>query len=225
MAVLVFMPDITVNAQPDPGGQGSDGQIPIEVEGEGPDTETTPEEQSPEEQETIPGQGPNNQSRVQLVTEQSLIESGCQRHNTSEEGEVFVWVEYRCGGEVWACLASPDRADARQVSLANEEIRRGECVYRGKILPAEIIEPTEKAEIKAPTENSQSSREINVKKIIEPASSDSQGESGQQQANGDVAQVDEEAQGEEDKGEENNASNQSQDNADSKEGYGCSASS
>ena len=95
------------------------------------------------------------------------------------------------------------------------------------IMSGECVPPVSpQGELRQRTKNGQPSREVNVKKIVEPDSSDSQGQSDQQQANGDdVAQVDEEeAQGDEEAGgEENNASNQSQENDNSKQGYGCSA--
>jgi len=91
-------------------------------------------------------------------------------------------------------------------------------------MSGECVPPLGQGGLRERTKNGQSSREVNVKKIAEPASSDSQGESDQQQANGaDVAQVDEEARGEGARGEENKVSNQSQENNDSKQGYGCSA--
>jgi len=83
---------------------------------------------------------------------------------------------------------------------------------------------------KRSTKDGQSPRPINVEKIADPASSDSEGESDQQQAQsdqqangGDGAQVDEEARGEEAQGEENKALNESQAINNSKQGYGCSA--
>ena len=157
--------------------------------------------------------------------EQSLIESGCQHTETSTSPmDGSVWNGYHCppssrfeGGEPgglpgWVCLVSPDRANAPggivNGAVMWVEITRGQCVppLGGG------------GAIWEPTGNGQSTREVNVEKIAEPASSDSQGESDQQRANGDVAQVDEEA-----RGEGNKASNQSQENNDPKKGYGCSA--
>jgi hypothetical protein len=225
LAMLVLMPDITVNAQPDPGGQGTDGQIPDEV-GEGTDTQTPEGQQPPEEQQTS-----SELEGVMRPAEQSLVESGCLYTGSMSSKDGAVWNDYYCprgsrfeGGEPggkpgWSCLVSPDRAswdNWMSPVTGDAEIRRGECV-----IPigggGGIIEPTE---------NGQSPREINVTQLLEPAASDSQGD--QQQVQSDVAQVDEEAQGEEAQGEEaqdeeNNASNQSQENKSSKQGYGCSA--
>ncbi len=101
LAVLVLMPDITVNAQPVPSEQGPNGQMPNEKD-QGTDTQTskgeqtleeqpTPagqelsneeeEQQTQEEQPTPAGQEPSNeedQPSVMQMTEQILIESGCR---------------------------------------------------------------------------------------------------------------------------------------------------
>jgi hypothetical protein len=237
MAVLVLMPDITVNAQPVPDEQDSSGPIPNEVEGEGPDTQAPPEEETleeplPPEQQQPPGeQGPSSQEPTQpmggrmRVAEQSLIEIGCQYTSSgTNPGDGSVWKSYQCppgnkfdtgppistivGYQPWVCLVSPDRVP----SYGEEDIRSGECVPPIGGGGAAIREPA--------GENDQSPREVNVTQIRKPAASDSQGEGDQQQANGDdVAQADEEEAG----GEENNASDQSQENNSSKQGYGCSA--
>jgi hypothetical protein len=291
MAVLVLMPDITVNAQPDPGGQGSDRQIPIEVEGEGPDTKTPAERQASDDP-TMKSYWTEERRREQeqrkKEVEQSLLEAGCQiessrtvryggvdqRYNKYEcpagftvEGlyreaeqslieydcqytktwtgpmvvdrlEVVddtVWKLYECppdskfgdggpygGHGKWRCLVSPGSiketdwfvkktdwgVDSVPLYVANGEVRSGECVP-----------PLGQGEIRGPKENDQPSRGINIEQIREPAASDSQGESDQQQAQSGQQQ----ANGEEAQGEENNASNQSQENGSSKQGYGCSA--
>lgn len=91
------MPDVTVNAQPNPGGQDLNEQTSSEAD-QGSDTQTSEEEQTteeqqaaeeqqtteeqrtPEEEQTPAGQGPSNeedQQSAMQMTEQILIESGC----------------------------------------------------------------------------------------------------------------------------------------------------
>jgi hypothetical protein len=357
VAVLVLMPDITVNAQTEPGGKGSDGQIPNEVGGQGTDTQTSEEQQAsedpqpPEEKQTSEKQEPSNEvgqgtdtqtSAVeqtseyfdpkgvsteekeekmrealwteekeekarealqrrreaeqslldvgcQLVSskpvktgpidwdlnvydcpvdfsidglmreaEQSLIESDCQNvKTTTSPTDGAVWNIYNCppgskfhyywppegSGSVtpgaWMCLVSPDPAyvpywmvNTGEASRLSQILEVDADVMSGQCVPPASPQGGIRKRL---TKDGQSPRPINVEKIAEPASYDSEGESDQQQAqsdqqaNGDyVAQVDEEAQGEEARGEEaqgeeNKASNQSQENDNSKKCYGCSA--
>ena len=88
VAVLVLMPDITVNAQPDPDGQGPNGQMPNEV-GQGTDTQTPAEQptsedpQPPEKKQTSEEQEPSNEvgqgTDTQTPAEQQTSEDRTSR--------------------------------------------------------------------------------------------------------------------------------------------------
>lgn len=169
--------------------------------------------------------------------EQSLIESGCQNIKTGEiHRDGSVWNVYDCppgsdfyhagapggGGRpgAWQCLVSPDPAYVQHWMVNGEHLSVDADVMSGECVPPLHAPGGIRERI---TEDGQSPREVNVQQIREPASSDSQGEGDQQQAQDDVAQVDDEARGEKAQGEENKASDQSQENNTSKKGYGCSA--